>query len=78
MSVVRTFDKLRVAAVAVLENGQRMNKELEVVDPMLALSRTSSNSASARSRSARPRRSCAALLLGVVEVLAADVAPYTF
>ena len=53
-----------------------MHRELEVVDPMLALSRTSSDSASARSRAARPRRFCAALLLGVAKVLAADVAPY--
>ena len=77
LSVVRTFDKLCAAALAVLENGQRMHRELEVIDPMLALSRTSSDSASARSRSARPRRCCSALLNGVVEVLAAVVAPYT-
>ena len=77
ISVARTFDRLRVAAVAILENGQRMSKEVEVVDPMLALSRASCDSASARSRSARPRQSCAALLLGVVDVLAADVAPFT-
>ena len=55
LSVVRTFEKLRVAALAVLEKGQRMNKELEVVDPMLALARTSSESACALSLSARPR-----------------------
>ena len=77
LSAVRTFEKLRVVALAVLEMERRRNEELEVADPMLALSRTPSSSACARSRSARPRRCCAALAPAVVEVLAADVAPYT-
>ena len=76
LSVVRTFEKLHVAALAALEMERRGNEELEVADPMLALSRTFSSSACARSRSARPRRCCAALALAVVEVLAADVVAY--
>ena len=77
LSVVRTFDKLRAAALAVLDNEQRMNRELEVVDTMLALSRTASDSASARSRSAKVAALLRRIVLGVVNVLAADVAPYT-
>ena len=43
--MVRTFDKLRAAALAVLENGQRTNNEPQAVDPKLALLRTSLDSA---------------------------------
>ena len=47
LPVVRTFDKLLAAALAVLENGQRTNNEPQAVDPML-VSRTSLASACAR------------------------------